>query len=75
MPLARATNETMVQLEDDCEEADRISSERVMIQTAVLNAFVQAERDFAGAASEAGFVSEDDMQEYMLTIRKEVRGY
>jgi len=30
---------------------------------------------FAGAAEEAGFHSEGEMQDYMREIRKEVRGY
>lgn len=30
---------------------------------------------FAGAAKEAGFNSEEELQEYMQEIRKEVRGY
>ena len=37
-------------------------------------AFKRAEDAFAGEAQKAGFETEEDMQEYMKEIRKEVRG-
>ena len=37
-------------------------------------AFKRAEDAFAGEAQKAGFETEEDMQEYMKEIRKEVWG-
>ncbi len=48
---------------------------RFYFDNAALVAFTRAEQAFAGAASQAGFSSEDEMQEYMKEIRKEVREY
>ena len=38
-------------------------------------AFARVSEAFEGAAEQAGFKSEEDMQEYMKDIRKEIRGY
>jgi hypothetical protein len=38
-------------------------------------AFERVGKAFEGAAQEAGFQNEEEMQEYMKEIRKEVRGY
>ena len=40
-----------------------------------LAAFQRVEREFDGAAQEAGFQTEAELQDYMTEIRKEVRGY
>ena len=48
---------------------------RFYFDNAALVAFTRAEKAFEGAAAEAGFSSEEEMQEYMKGIRKEVRGY
>jgi AbrB family looped-hinge helix DNA binding protein len=48
---------------------------RFYFDNAALVAFSRVEQAFDGAASEAGFSSEEEMQEYMKEIRKEVRGY
>ena len=48
---------------------------RFYFDNAALAAFQRVEKAFEGAAEEAGFKSEDELQEYMLEIRKEVRGY
>ncbi len=48
---------------------------RFYFDNAALVAFARIEKEFQGAASEAGFSSEEDMQEYMQGIRKKVRGY
>ena len=40
-----------------------------------LAAFAKVEEDFSGAAKEAGFNTEEEMQKYMEDIRREVRGY
>ncbi len=48
---------------------------RFYFDNAALVAFTRVEQAFDGAASEAGFSSEEEMQEYMKEIRKEVRGY
>lgn len=48
---------------------------RYYIDNAALLAFRRVEDAFAGEAVKAGFETEADMQDYMLEIRKEVRGY
>ncbi len=45
------------------------------MENSALMAFSKVANDFKGAAIEAGFNSEDEMQDYMQEIRKEVRGY
>lgn len=47
---------------------------RYYFDNAALVAFTRVTDAFAGAAEEAGFESEEGMQEYMKGIRKEVRG-
>lgn len=48
---------------------------RYFIENAARVAFKRVEEGFHGAAAEAGFENEEQMQEYMKEIRKEVRGY
>ena len=48
---------------------------RFYFDNAALVAFTRVENAFEGAAKEAGFSTEDELQEYMKDIRKEVRGY
>ncbi len=48
---------------------------RFYMENSALMAFSKVANDFKGAAIEAGFNSEDEMQDYMREIRKEVRGY
>ena len=48
---------------------------RYYIDNAALLAFRRVEEAFDGEAVRAGFETEADMQDYMLEIRKEVRGY
>lgn len=48
---------------------------RFYFDNAALVAFSRVEKAFEGATAEAGFDSEEKMQEYMKEIRKEVRGY
>lgn len=38
-------------------------------------AFNRVEKAFQGVAEEIGYSTEEEMQEYMQEIRKEVRGY
>ena len=47
---------------------------RFYFDNAALVAFTRVAEAFDGAAAEAGFSSEEEMQEYMKTIKKEVRG-
>ncbi len=47
---------------------------RFYFDNASLVAFRRIEQAFKGAAEQAGFTSETDMQNYMLGIRQEVRG-
>ena len=48
---------------------------RVYFENSAMLAFKRAEEAFAGEAKKAGFTSEEEMQDYMKEIRKEVRGY
>lgn len=48
---------------------------RFYFENAAMLAFKRAEDAFAGEAQKAGFETEEDMQEYMKEIRKEVRGH
>jgi AbrB family looped-hinge helix DNA binding protein len=48
---------------------------RFYLENSAMRAFERVGEAFEGAAQEAGFRSEEDMQEYMKEIRKEVRGY
>ena len=48
---------------------------RFYFENSAMLAFKRAEEAFAGEAGKAGFETEDDMQDYMKEIRKEVRGY
>lgn len=48
---------------------------RFYFDNAALVAFTRVADAFDGAAAEAGFKNEDEMQAYMKDIRKEVRGY
>ena len=48
---------------------------RFYIENSAMLAFKRAEEAFAGEAVKAGFKTEEDMQDYMREIRKEVRGY
>lgn len=48
---------------------------RFYFENSAMLAFQRAEEAFAGEAAKAGFETEEDMQEYMREIRKEVRGY
>lgn len=48
---------------------------RFYFENSAMLAFKRAEEAFDGAAQKAGFTTEEEMQEYMKEIRKEVRGY
>ena len=48
---------------------------RFYLENSAMMAFKRVEEAFAGEAAKAGFGSEEDMQDYMKEIRKEVRGY
>ena len=48
---------------------------RFYFENSAMLAFRRAEEAFAGEAERAGFTSEEEMQDYMKEIRKEVRGY
>ena len=47
---------------------------RFYFENSAMLAFKRAEEAFAGEALKAGFETEDDLQNYMKEIRKEVRG-
>lgn len=47
---------------------------RFYFENSAMLAFKRAEEAFAGEALKAGFEAEDDLQNYMKEIRKEVRG-
>lgn len=48
---------------------------RFYFENSAMLAFKRAEEAFVGEAEKAGFTSEEEMQDYMKKIRKEVRGY
>ena len=48
---------------------------RFYFDNASLVAFKRIEQEFVGEAERAGFSSEEDMLDYMKSIRQEVRGY
>ncbi len=48
---------------------------RFYFDNAALVVFARAANDFKNEASKAGFKNEKDMQDYMRTVRKSVRGY
>lgn len=47
---------------------------RFYFENSAILTFKRAEETFAGKAEKAGFTSEEEMQDYMNEIRKEVRG-
>lgn len=48
---------------------------RFYFENSAMLAFKRAEEAFEGEAEKAGFHDEQEMQDYMKEIRKEVRGY
>lgn len=48
---------------------------RFYFENSAMLAFKRVEEAFSGEAEKAGFSSEEEMQDYMMEIRKEVRGY
>jgi len=48
---------------------------RFYFENSAMLAFKRAENAFAGEAENVGFKNEEEMQDYMKEIRKEVRGY
>ena len=53
----------------------QIENGRFYFENSAMLAFRRAEDAFAGEAKKAGFSTEEEMQDYMKEIRKEVRGY
>ncbi|MGL6201375.1 MAG: AbrB/MazE/SpoVT family DNA-binding domain-containing protein [Lachnospiraceae bacterium] len=47
---------------------------RFYFENSAMLAFKRAEEAFAGEAAKAGFETEEDMQDYVKEIRKEMRG-
>ena len=85
MEIAKVSNKGQITIPVSVRQALRLKSgDKIVIQeengrfyfdNAMLVAFNKVENAFSGTAQEAGFDSEDDMQEYAKEIRKEVRGY
>lgn len=48
---------------------------RFYFENSAMLAFKRAEEAFTGEAQRAGFATEEEMQNYMKEIRREVRGY
>ena len=48
---------------------------RFYFENSAMLAFKRAEETFAGEAEKAGFSTEEEMQDYMKEIRREIRGY
>lgn len=84
MEIAKISSKGQITIPVSVRQALRLKSgDKVVIQeengrfyfdNAALVAFRRIEQEFDGAAADAGFNSEEDMQEYMKSIRKEVRG-
>ena len=85
MEVAKISSKGQITIPISVRQALRLKSgDKIVIQeengrfyfdNAALVAFTRAEQSFAGAAAEAGFSSEEEMQKYMDEIRGEVRGY
>ena len=52
-----------------------VENGRFYFENSAMLAFKRVAEAFAGEAEMAGFTSEEEMQDYMREIRKEVRGY
>jgi hypothetical protein len=50
-------------------------NDRFYFENSGMLAFKKAEEAFEGVAEASGFQTEEEMQDYMKEIRKEVRGY
>ena len=48
---------------------------RFYFENSAMLAFKRAEEEIAGETQRAGFKTEEEMQDYMKEIRREVRGY
>ncbi len=48
---------------------------RFYFENSAMLAFKRVEEAFVGEAEKAGFATEEEMQDYMKEIRREVRGY
>ena len=48
---------------------------RFYFENSAMLAFKRVEDAFAGEAEKAGFSTEEELQDYMKDIRKEIRGY
>lgn len=48
---------------------------RFYLENAAMLAFSRVQQEFSSEAEKAGFNTEEDLQNYMKEIRKEVRGY
>ena len=85
MEVAKISSKGQITIPISVREALKLKSgDKIVIQeengrfyfdNAALVAFTRVTQEFDGAATEAGFSSEEEMQEYMNGIRKEVRGY
>lgn len=85
MEIARLSNSGYITIPDsvrkklNLKNGDKVGfieeNGRYYITNAAMQAFDNVIDAFAGAAKEAGFNSEEELQEYMQEIRKEVRGY
>lgn len=85
MEIAKVSSKGQITIPASVRKALRLKSgDKIVIQeengrfyfdNAALVAFQRVEQAFEGAAAEAGFHSEEELQEYMNDIRKEVRGY
>ncbi len=85
MEVAKISSKGQITIPVSVREALKLKSgDKIVIQeengrfyfdNAALVAFTRITQEFSGAASQAGFDSEEEMQDYMKEIRKEVRGY
>lgn len=85
MELAKLSSKGQITLPISVRQALKLrTGDKIVIQeengryyfdNASFVAFRRVERLFEGEAEKAGFATEADMQEYMKSIREEVRGY
>ena len=66
---------TSAGLENGSKISFRIDGSKIIIENANIAAFTELQNLMLGAAEQAGFKNENELQDYLLSIRHELRGY
>lgn len=84
MDIARVTSKGQVTIPIgirklmNIKEGDKIlfleKDGKIFVENAAMVAFNKIQKGFEGEAQKAGFETEDELQEYVKSIRKEMRG-